>query len=699
MAGLLDRFGLYGKQNMQVSEDYARSLGAQRSIITDNEAIDHRNMQAKLASPAGLRTAPVAGSLAFAAPQIPAAGSYAVGTKYSPTVGLTTSGGAVAAPAAVAPEQAPARLDGAPKEVTREDWDMMSPETQDNMFKLATQKDINTRGVRSKRITRVEYVASLPSRKLTAAGYLESTGMQPRTAAPSIDAPKHTNKMQALIDKIPQAMQTPQGQRITEFARAVGVNPAVAMATYGMESSFGAQNRSWDEASRTGSGWGVLQVTPATARGVVKHFSKPEVLAKYPNEANNLTALMRMASGDPNSEEAQIAAGVLQMKYIQDIGLTDESLMGAAYQANPHKVLKRGAPLDATDGGLTNSEYSSNWNALFGPASVALGGGARTNSPSAPQQPTAPAGLVKTGNTSFDSRVKFAVQKSPDEYSFQTQQLMQSREQNNQYIKQQQEMFAAEQQRIEQDYAQSSTRFTAYKAAGDVAGMTAEMDKMAGAQSLANDIQTRSFEFVISAQANIDAYNNQLIAAESDRAVRDLVSGDPARASALISSAGGVQRTYQARTDSGFSLIDQNGQYVLDDSGQARKFSPEEVAYELYSVADKAKAAAIDAGRASDASISRESRLKIEEEKVKIAGELAKIEVKSTWDLKQKLMELDADIAEVKDDGAGGFTVFYKGGSGKIVTYSPAAVQATVDGTEIPTSGIKVEYSGLNTNG
>lgn len=696
MAGLLDRFGLYGKQNADVSESYARSLAAQRSIIASDEAIDHRNLTAKLASPAGLARKPVAGSLSMGVPNaMKPQGDFDVGTEYTPTVGIAPQ----AAPTAAAAPQAAGLAapqgsvasgpDGSPLP-TLEQWKQMSPETQRNMYMLHLQKDIKTRGMRAKRPTMDEYIKSLPSDPAAMASQYAARGGK-KDAPVAANITKNTH---ALIAQIPQASQTPQGQKIMEFARAIGVNPAVAMATYGMESSFGAQNRSWEEASRTGSGWGVLQVTPATARGVVKHFSKPEILEKYGNAANNINALIQMASGDPNSEDAQIAAGILQMKYIQDIGIKDESLMGAAYQANPHKVLKRGGPLDATDGNMSNSDYSANWNALFAQTNTALGGG-----PSTAPQPAATAGVVKTGNSSFDRRVKFAMQKPVAEYDFSTQQLMQSRELNNQLIQQQQDMFASEQRRVEQEYEASNTRFAAYKAAGDVAGMTAEMDKMAGAQALADDIQTRSYQFVISAQDTINQYNNQLVANKADHAVRALADGDPTLASAIVSAAGGRQRIYQKRTDGGYTAIDSNGQYVLDSDGQARKFSDNEIIYEVYSVADRAKAAAMDAGRASTTAASIEADFKLQLQQLQNEGTIGAAAVKGSWDLKQALQVQLGDIAEVKDTPEGGIKIIYKGGDGKIVTMNPDAVQATVDGTEIPTTGIKVEYSGLKTNG
>jgi hypothetical protein len=653
--------------------------------------------------------------------------NYDVGTVHSP-VGVTPPGGVpaiadpqkeiVTDPATVQPPVSFIAEDGTPLTPSITEWNAMTGQQQAahlaavNAHRASLPPDTKAgrgsvgvglvpRGGRPRGreetspISIDDYKASLPRDPMPRKGRPAATAAAP--AAPAANVTKNT---QALLAKIPQASQTPQGQKIMEFARAVGVNPAVAMATYGMESSFGTQNRSWADAKRTGSGWGVLQVTPDTARRVTGYFSDPKVLAKYPNEANNLNALVQMAQGDPNSEEAQIAAGILQMKYIQDIGIADEKLMGAAYQANPHEVLKRGAPVDATDGDMSNSDYSSNWNALFSQATAQLGGGASNASSPAPQ-PAAPAGVTvaSTGNKGFDSRVKFAIQKAPSEYDFQTQQLMQSREQHIRLLQQKEAMMQAEQQRIEQAYTNASQRFAAHKAAGDVVGMTAAMDELSATQRLNDDLQSRSFEFAASAQAGINEYNNQLITNEADRAVRDLANGDPTRASSLLSQAGGSQVVFQRSTTGGFVKIGPDGRYVVDDKGNAQQFTAADVAYELYSVADRAKAAAIDAGRASADSKTAESRLKSEEEAVKIIGELKKIEVQSLWDIEKELKKQNSDIAAVQDTPDGGKQVFYKGPEGKVVTISPEALVKLSNGEEIPVSNIKVDYSGVKTNG
>jgi hypothetical protein len=721
MAGL-NFSGRASRALNQGTVDYAAMLAASRAANEGLDTMDRRQREA------GLMQAPqLMGQRpsAFLNPDVPtpvaAAGqraNYDIGTKYSPVVGVAPPAGTTAEPPKVivtdpVTDKAPTSFiaaDGTPLTPSISEWNAMTGQQQAthlaavNAARKATRPVAGVqypgRGGRAAPtalappMSLKDYAASLPKDSIARAGN------KPVAAGAPANTANLTKNTQSLLAKISQASQTPQGQKIMEFARAVGVNPAVAMATYGMESSFGAQNRSWADAKRTGSGWGVLQVTPDTHRRVTGYFSDPKVLAKYPNEANNINALLQMAAGDPNTEEAQIATGILQMKYIQDIGLKDESLMGAAYQANPHEVLKRGAPVEASDGNMSNSDYSSNWNALFSQANAALGGGASTASSPVPQQAAAGIEMPSTGNKSFDSRVKFAVQKAPGEYDFQTQQLMQSRENHINLLKQKEAAMQQEQEQINFAYQNASQRFAAHKAAGDVLGMTAVMDELSATQRLSSDLQSRSLEFAAQAQSGIDQYNNELIANEADRAVRDLAVGDPTRASSLLSQAGGSQVIFQPRTDGGFVKVDSNGQYVLGADGQAQKFSAQDVAYELYSVADKAKAAAIDSGDASRQSRQEESDFKIKEKTVEILGNMKVAEINGAAEMAKAIQTQRGDIAFAKDMPDGSVVFAYKGDEGKLVTLSPGAVVTLSNGETVPAEEITVKYSaGLKTNG
>lgn len=526
-------------------------------------------------------------------------------------------------------------------------------------------------------------------------------------AARSVDTSKLSPERKALLTKLPEVAQTPRGKLLIDLSRAVGLNPAAALASYGMESSYGAvKTMSWAEAQKGNSAYGYMQVRPTTLRGdggkergVIAHFSDPQVLAKYGDKANNINAIVHMASGDPDSDEAQGAAGVLRLLYAKDIGVAD-NLLGAAYQAPAEAVLKAGGPTGASDKNMSNSDYSSNWNTLFSQASTVLGGGASTASSPAPQ-PAAPAGVTvaSTGNKGFDSRVKFAMQKAPAEYDFQTQQLMQTRERTAQWLQQEEQSLQQEQQRLDSAYSAASQRFAAHKSRGDVIGMTAAMDELSATQKLNDDLQSRISNFNLTGQSTIDKFNNELIVNEADRAVRDLANGDPTRASSLISQAGGSQIVFQRSTTGGFVKIGPDGMYVVDEKGNAVQFTAAEVAKQVYDIADKAKAAAIDAGTASADSKRFESGLKIEEEKAKIVGELYKIRLTGDMDIERQMKLQDGDIAAVQDTPDGGKQIFYKGPEGRVVTVNPTGMTEMINGEEVEAAHIKVEYSGVRRNG
>ena len=712
MAGLFS--GVASRALNQGIVDYTTALEATRRAGEGLDAADRRQRDAVLLKNAGLSPAGQTPATDLSLPP-PAAlntpanrDAYTVGTILTPQVGITPPGGAPAlAPAGGGtPAGTPAQQAGT--SFIAADGSVITPSIGEWANMTAGQKAAHLKAVNDKRgserapvvletgkgrrldtgprkapITLEEYEASLPRRAMDMQNFSRSA---PGRKPPPARVVNHS---------LAAAVQSPQGKKIMDYARAIGVNPAVAMAHYGVESSFGKNSRSWDDAKRTGAGWGVLQVIPDTQRRTTEYFSRPEVLQKYPNEANNINALVRMARDDPATEDAQIAAGILQMKYIQDIGITDESLMGAAYHANPHKVLKAGAPVNATDGKISNADHSSKWNAMFSQATAELGGAGPTPGTSQPTAPTAQAGLVasqSTGNSSFDSRVRYAVAKPTSEYDYQTQQFMQARTQQVQIIQRKQQMLEQEQRQVTAAYNNANQRFNAHKAAGDVVGMTAAMDEAAAAEKLNLDIQNRTLEFSSAAQSSINQYNDQLIANEADRAVRDLNYGDPSRASLLTSQAGGTQRIYQPRSDGGYSIIDQNGRYVLDENGQAKQFTNAEIAFEVYSVADRAKAAEMSAGESKYNEKKLDHALKMEEKQQDMITELAKITIKGEVDLKQKLMEMDADIAKVEADpsGSGKLFVFYKGTQGKILQVDPAAFVTTPDGTQIPSSAVTV---------
>lgn len=708
--------------------DYTQAMAAADQMNENLDMYDRRKQLAGLKRPvvALPQVAALSGALP---PQLTMGGDFDVGTKHSPTVGVVPPGGATIQPPKTivtdpVTDQAATSFiqpDGTVLTPSISEWNAMSGQQQaahivavNNARGAVAGSTLPPRSGRAaglglrptpaKPISLKEYAATLPKDPVARRGKPAVTG------APAVNTANFTKNTQALLAQLPAAAQSPKGQRISEFARAVGVNPAVSISHWGMESSFGASKKikTWAEAQKNNSAYGEFQVLPSTLlgrpgtkeRGTLAHFSDPKVLAKYGNEANNINALMQMFRADPDSEDGQIAAGTLQALYLKDIGVP-ENLMGAAYQSDPHAVLKAGAPVAATDGNMSNSDYSSNWNALFAAQDpAALGGGGSTASSPAPQQAAAPAGIEvpKTGNKSFDSRVKFAVAKPASEYDFQTQQLTSAYDRHVKLLQREEQMLAQEQQRISQSVAYAEQKFSMFQANGDAVGMAAAMDELDATQKLNEDAQRRGLEFAKTAQPSIDGYHKEMIANEGDRAIRDLAFGDPTRASKIVSAASGRQVIYQASTGGGFVKIGNDGQYVLEyPDGPAKIFSAIDITREVYDVTNDAAAAAMAAGDATRQSRQEESDLKIKEKMVDILGQMKVAEINKDGDFRQKVMELDRTIKDVKDDGAGGFNIFYYN---RIVTLTPGAMQTMANGEQVPKEEITVRYiGGLNTNG
>jgi len=157
------------------------------------------------------------------------------------------------------------------------------------------------------------------------------------------------------------AVASDQGQAIIKRAKALGVDPAAAMAIYGIESSFGKNAR------RSGAGAkGPMQVTTAQLTNLRTWFNDPRNIRQY----GITPELIQVAK---SMEQGSIDAGLMQLKYNELIGL-EKNLWGAGYQGNANDVLKAGAPLPVHDAGktgtagLTNSDYNKLYIELYNEA-------------------------------------------------------------------------------------------------------------------------------------------------------------------------------------------------------------------------------------------------------------------------------------------------------------------------------------------
>lgn len=158
-----------------------------------------------------------------------------------------------------------------------------------------------------------------------------------------------------------KAVTSDQGQAIIKRAREIGVDPAAAMAIYGIESTFGTNK------GQSGKGAvGPLQVSAGEWSKFQQWFLNPanQSTYKFGPELAEIAA---------NAIASSIDAGLLRLKYNELVGV-EKNLWGAAYQSSAEAVKKAGRPLarhDAPDGkveGLTNSDYNKLYVELYNEA-------------------------------------------------------------------------------------------------------------------------------------------------------------------------------------------------------------------------------------------------------------------------------------------------------------------------------------------
>lgn len=168
-------------------------------------------------------------------------------------------------------------------------------------------------------------------------------------------------RAQDLPTRLGAAVTSEQGQTIITRAKALGVDPAAAMAIYGIESTFGAKS------GQSGAGAvGPLQVGAGEWSRFQQWFLNPDNQRRY-----KITPAMVEAAS--TAVASSIDAGLLRLKYNELIGV-DKNLWGAAYQANAEEVRDAGAPLPVHDAGktgtqgLTNSDYNKLYVSLYNEA-------------------------------------------------------------------------------------------------------------------------------------------------------------------------------------------------------------------------------------------------------------------------------------------------------------------------------------------
>ena len=205
-----------------------------------------------------------------------------------------------------------------------------------------------------------------------------------------------TDRSNRLITNVANGMESflsSQGSAVLiNEARRLGVDPAAAVAIYGIESNFGAATGESDRGATGG-----MQVIDETFNSMKAWFTDPANIEQYGLSQELVTTARAMQRGDQVSE---LQAGLLYIKYNELIG-NPKNLWGAGYQGSADSVNRLQRPLNADDGNITNYDYNRAYVELYNQASALMGmGGAPIT------QGTSQAGLNTTGaNTSGSSPV------------------------------------------------------------------------------------------------------------------------------------------------------------------------------------------------------------------------------------------------------------------------------------------------------
>ena len=229
-------------------------------------------------------------------------------------------------------------------------------------------------------LTEKQLLEQLKQKDVTRAKEAKTKGEKIAQEETRLSSEKANKRLTDLVNLAPQALQKDDTKYLVGRAQELGIDPAAAVAIYGIESSYGAA-----KSDSTAGAKGPMQVMDKTFKGMKTWFTDPKNIEAYNISPELQQAAAAMVRGTPQGE---MDAGLLVLKYNELIGVP-KNLWGAGYQGNANQVLKKGAPLNATDGGMTNSDYNGVYVGLYNNISRALG----TNSV---LMATAPAGGKQT---------------------------------------------------------------------------------------------------------------------------------------------------------------------------------------------------------------------------------------------------------------------------------------------------------------
>ena len=213
-------------------------------------------------------------------------------------------------------------------------------------------------------LTEKQLLEQLKQKDVTRAKDAKAKGEKIAQEETRLSSEKANKRLTDLVNLVPQALQKDDTKYLVGRSQELGVDPAAAVAIYGIESSYGAA-----KGASTAGAKGPMQVMDKTFKGMKSWFTDPKNIESYNIPPELQQAAAAMVRGTPQGE---IDAGLLVLKYNELIGVP-KNLWGAGYQGNANQVLKKGAPLNATDGGMTNSDYNGVYVGLYNNISRALG--------------------------------------------------------------------------------------------------------------------------------------------------------------------------------------------------------------------------------------------------------------------------------------------------------------------------------------
>jgi hypothetical protein len=520
----------------------------------------------------------------------------------------------------------------------------------------------------NKPLTEKELLDQLKQKDVTRAKEAKTKGEKIAQEETRLSSEKANKRLTDLVNLAPQALQKDDTKYLVGRAQELGIDPAAAVAIYGIESSYGAA-----KSDSTAGAKGPMQVMDKTFKGMKSWFTDPKNIESYNIPPELQQAAAAMVRGTPQGE---IDAGLLVLKYNELIGVP-KNLWGAGYQGNANQVLKKGAPLNATDGGMTNSDYNGVYVGLYNNISRALG----TNSV---LMATAPAGGKQTAAAAPATTAPVA-----------TAPVATAPVTNAQTLAQAQGKPVSAAPAPEQARSPSTTSVVAQRVAAEPVPQFVEPKEIYNASSYAKPLevgllrreQTKRMADIMMRTGNVykamelrgvlDTMDNQLYKMQGDQGIAEfLQSGgrDANRMMGVYSYYTNQQYQLQPRRDGLFNLV-ANGQ-VVSQGMPAEK------------VVERIRLTLDDGFRQQQAAIAGkmfDSDLKIREKSAEQMGTYIKeigiktIEGKTQLDVeKLKMMKYD-----VKPTGAGDGTVVITPPFGAPFVFNPTGTTVEIDGVKV----------------